>query len=122
MEKNEILSLPLFDKIPEGGYDIMIDCFCGEIQRFDKGVSIFRNKKHFVGFILSGKVNGIPPEHFFTLPATPQIDFVALEATDVLILDAHMLLHPCYGVCPFHAQLLENMRALHIDFYALHAK
>lgn len=110
-------ALPIFRNITKEGLETMIDCFSAEFISVKKGEQI-KIKQNSTLCMIKGTVSGLKKGNFFPSPKDEN-PYVALEDSELVILESHMLLYPCYGCCFFHAQLLQNMREVGVEFRAL---
>lgn len=114
--------LPLFTDFAEENIKLMMDCFSAEVHLFTEGAVLRHEKKGWVGCVVSGKIEGVENGVMFPIPDKADGCLHVLADSEMLFLDSHMLLYPCYGVCPCHVQLLQRLREAGIDFYALEGK
>ncbi len=112
-----IQALPIFRNISKEGLKTMMDCFCAEFISVKEGEPIIMAQNHAL-FLIEGAVTGLK-KGTFSSALRNKNPYVALEDSELIILDSHMLLYPCYGCCFFHAQLLQNMREDNVDLNAL---
>ncbi len=110
-------ALPIFRNITKEGLETMMDCFSAEFISVKKGEQI-KIKQNSTLCMIEGTVSGLKKGNFFPAPKDEN-PYVALEDSELVILESHMLLYPCYGCCFFHAQLLQNMREDGVEFRAL---
>lgn len=128
---------PLFSGIEPEEILAILGCLGGRLAHYDKGNYLLRAGEplSWVGMVLQGSVRIIkedfwgsrsilssaaPGDLFGEAIAcaqagVPEISVMAVEATDVLCLDFHRLLHSCSSACAFHSRLIRNLLKILAD-------
>lgn len=128
---NILLGCPLFDRIEDNELSIMLDCLGAKNYSYNKGDIIFAegDKAKYLGVVLKGSVQPVrvdyygnrsivaniqPPNLFGEafacagLEAMP-VDVIAAEDTEILLIDAKLITHPCENACRFHCRIIINL-------------
>lgn len=133
MEKNfEVLSrCPLFDGIQSEELAEMLHCLDGRTLRVSKGSPVFLegDPAKFVGVVLSGNLQvvrddfygnrsvltSVSPGDLFAEAfacaglETMPVSVIALQNSEVLLLDCMKALSGCSSGCAFHSRLIQNL-------------
>lgn len=126
-----LLNCPLFEGIKHENLNKLLNCLGAKSYVYKKGETIFAEgepAKNF-GIVLSGAVQIIrldyygnrsivasiePPQifgesfAFAALPAMP-VDVIAVEDTEVMLIDARNITQACCNACSFHNSLIYNL-------------
>lgn len=136
MKKNLDLlrQCPLFSQIEDESLKEMLGCLGAEEFSYKKGDTVLAegDKAKYLGIVLKGRVQLVrtdyygnrsilasiePPQLFGEafawagLKSLP-VDVVAAEDTELLLIEARRIAHPCGNTCTFHCQIIQNL--LHI--------
>lgn len=126
-----LMACPLFAGIAGGELDSLLSCFHAAPLAFGKGDIILAegDPADRLGVVLSGSVQVIRVDYYGNrsimgklapgdlfaeafacagVRAMP-VHVVALERTQVLMIRAQKLMHPCDSFCAFHHQLIYNL-------------
>ena len=125
---------PLFNQIEDESLREMLACLGAKERRYKRGDTVFfeGDKAKFLGIVLKGSIQLVrvdyygnrsiltniePPQLFGEafacagLESLP-VDAVAAEDSEILLIDAQRIAHPCKNACRFHCQTIVNL--LHI--------
>lgn len=131
-EKNFILKeCPLFAEIADSDLEALLHCLSAEKEKFKKNSYIFsmEEKVTKIGIILSGRVYIIKEDFWGNRAIFSQlakgelfgeafccaeaeefpIAVLAIEETQVLMIDYYKIITTCSNSCLFHAKLIKNM-------------
>lgn len=109
----------------------LLECLNATVKQYQKGEYIFQTgeiTEHF-GMILEGKVQIVSDDYwgerqllagfqkgqlfgeaYACMEKTPlMVSALAVEKTEVLMLNAHRVLQTCTSACDFHRRLVENL-------------
>ena len=136
MKKNLDLlrQCPLFSQIEDESLKEMLGCLGAEEFSYKRGdtVQAEGDRAKYLGIVLKGRVQLVrtdyygnrsilasiePPQLFGEafawagLKLLP-VDVVAAEDTELLLIEARRIVHPCGKACTFHCQIIQNL--LHI--------
>jgi CRP-like cAMP-binding protein len=122
---------PLFSGIEDRDIEKILPCLSATVRQADKNAFILSadDSVNFVGLILSGSVHVIkedfwgrkdilsqlgPAELFaesFSCAHTEHIpvSVLAVEHTELMLIDCRKIIKTCSSACLFHNQLIENM-------------
>jgi CRP-like cAMP-binding protein len=122
---------PLFAGIEASNIEQILPCLSASVRRAEKNAFILsaEDSVSFVGLILSGNVHIVsedfwgrkdilsqlgPGELFAESFSCAQVDripvsVVAMEHTEVMLVDCRKIITTCSSACAFHAQLIANM-------------
>lgn len=125
---------PLFHQIEDDSLHAMLSCLGAEERSYKKGDTVFAegDRAKYFGIVLKGSVQLIRVDYYgnrsiLTNMEPPQlfgeafacaglqslpVDVIAAEDTDILLIDAWHIVHPCEKACAFHRQAVFNL--LHI--------
>jgi CRP-like cAMP-binding protein len=122
---------PLFAGIEAENIEQILPCLSASVRQAEKNTFIVsaEDKVNFVGLILSGSVHIVsedfwgrkdilsqlgPGELFAESYSCAQADrlpmsVLAVENTDIMIINCRKIITTCSSACSFHAQLIANM-------------
>ena len=126
-----LCNCPLFIRIEDKELCKMQGCLSAKEYSYKKGETIFAegDKAKYIGIVLKGSVQAVrvdyygnrsivaniePPQLFGEafvcagLKSLP-VDVVAAEDTEILLIDAQLITHPCKNACHFHCQTISNL-------------
>lgn len=142
----EVLRMcPLFHGIENKNLLAMLQCLGAKISSYDKGETIIEEGQpmKYVGIVLSGAVQmirvdyfgnrsivvGIQPGELFgesfacAEVERASIDAIAVERTQVMLIDCLKIIRSCSNACKFHQQMIYNLlRVVAEKNLALHEK
>jgi len=126
-----LLNCPLFNGIEPENLAHLLSCLGAKSYAYKKGETIFAEGEPAknLGIVLSGAVQIIrldyygnrsivagiePPQIFgesfaFSGPGTLPVDVIAVEDTEVMLLDARNITQTCCNACSFHNSLIYNL-------------
>ena len=136
---------PLFDRIDDDQLLRLLPCLGAKVEHFDKKYTVFAEggPARYVGIVLSGSVQLIKNDYdgnrSIVLTAEPSelfgeafacaelhampVSAIAAEASEIMLIDCHHILHACSNACGFHQQMIFNlMKNLATKNLAFHQK
>lgn len=140
-----LVKSPLFEEITEEELGEVLGCLGTKCAHYHKGEAILSegDSADYLGVMLSGSVQVFRLDYYgnrslmgrlhagdlfaeaFACAGveTMPVSVVALEETDVLLIQAQRILHTCSSACPFHRQMIYNlMRILALKNLACNEK
>ncbi len=122
---------PLFAGIEESNIEQILPCLSATVRQAEKNTFILsaEDSPHYVGLILTGSVHVLkedfwgrkdilsqlgPAELFaesFSCAHTAHIpvSVLAVEPTEIMLIDCRKIIRTCSSACSFHSQLISNM-------------
>ena len=122
---------PLFFNIEENDIYKMLPCLGAEVVHFDKRDTVFAegSEAKNIGVLLSGGAESVrydyygnksiinkiePPEVFGEAFACAEakslpVSIVAIDTSDVMLINCSHILHTCSNNCAFHQQMIYNL-------------
>lgn len=121
----------LFNDISDEDMFPLLNCLDVKVERFDKKYTIISEgiPAKYIGIVLSGAaqvirsdysgnrsiVNDIRPSEVFgeafacAEEASIPVSIIAIENSEVMLIDCSKIMNPCPRVCGFHQKLIFNM-------------
>ena len=133
----------LFDQIEDVDLTSLLGCLDAKFKTYDKKETIIAegDPAKYIGIVLSGSAQIVQIDYFGNrsiLSVLEQSDIfaeafacaemqsipinvIANEQCDIMLIDAHRIIHSCSNACDFHQQmifnLLKNMASKNISFH-----
>ena len=121
----------LFENIEDKSLCALLGCIGARVESFGKKYTVFSegSPARYIGILLSGAVQIVqndyygnrsiltevaPAEMFAEAFACAEIEsipvsIVAIEPSEVMLVDCHRVLHSCSNACSFHQQMIYNL-------------